>query len=225
MKVLGVDGAPKGWATVQFDSGQLSVRRITHLDELFSRLPYPDIVAVDVPIGLLDVYEIGGRECDRKARHDLGKRGRSVFPAPVRAVLNAKTFEEAKALSRASSKHNRALSIQTCGIVPKVKEADELLRQRPALRSIVREVHPEVCFCELVGEPMKLPKSNPAGRQERRTALSREFDVDFVLRAGKCERLQDADILDALVSCWSAMRLAKGEGRSLVTDTEKTIWV
>ena len=72
---------------------------------------------------------------------------------------------------------------------------------------------------------MKLPKSKAAGRQERQTALSCEFDVDSVLREGKREGLQDSDILDALISCWSAIRLAKGHGRSLVADTDKTIWV
>ncbi len=225
MNVFGVDGAPKGWAAVHFERGQVNVRLIKRLDELFSQLPYPDIVAVDIPIGLLDVYEIGGRECDRKARRDLGKRGGSVFAPPVRAVLNAKDYEDAKCLSRASSKHNRALSRQTWGIVCKIREADDLLQRNPSLRAIVREVHPEVCFRELAGEPMGFAKTRAAGRQERQTALSRAFDVDSVLREGKREGLQATDILDALVSCWSAMRLAKGNGRSLVADPDKTIWV
>ncbi len=122
MNVFGVDGAPKGWAAARFERGQVNVRLIKRLDELFSQLPYPDIVAVDIPIGLLDVYEIGGRECDRKARRDLGKRGSSVFAPPVRAVLNAKTYEDAKALSGASSKHNRALSRQTWGLFPRLRK-------------------------------------------------------------------------------------------------------
>jgi predicted RNase H-like nuclease len=192
--------------------------------DIFERPPYPDIVAVDVPIGLLEAYEIGGRECDRKARHDLKQRGSSVFVPPVRSILNARSFEEACELSRASSKHNKALSKQTWGIVPKIKEADDLLTLKPDLRSILREVHPEVCFCELAGRPMKFAKSNSEGRAERRNALARGFDVDAIIDLGRRERLSVVDTLDALVACWSAMRLAKGEGRSIVPD-EKTIWV
>jgi hypothetical protein len=46
----------------------------------------PKIVAVDIPIGLLDSFETGGRCCDREARKCLGpKRRASVFPAGARA--------------------------------------------------------------------------------------------------------------------------------------------
>jgi predicted RNase H-like nuclease len=200
------------------------VRRIARLAELFAMAPHPDIVAVDVPIGLLDVYEIGGRECDRQARRELQKRGSSVFVPPVRAVLGAQTYEEAKALSRASSVHNRALSRQTWEIVRKIEEADELLRLNPHLRPIVREVHPEVCFCELVGYPMKFAKGRSDGRAERRDALAKVFDAEALISEGRREKLLLEDVLDALVSCWSAMRLAEGRGRRLVAD-EKTIWV
>jgi predicted RNase H-like nuclease len=224
MNVLGVDGTPHGWAVVALEDRQMRVRQIARLADIFERPPYPDIVAVDVPIGLLDVYEIGGRECDRKARRDLEQRGSSVFVPPVRAVLSADSYEEACAVSRASSKHDKALSKQTWGIVPKIKEADDLLRLKSHLRSILREVHPEVCFRELTGKPMEFAKSKSEGRAERRKALAREFGVDAIIDLGRRERLSVVDTLDALVTCWSAIRLAKGEGRSLVSD-EKTIWV
>jgi predicted RNase H-like nuclease len=32
------------------------------------------------------------------------------------------------------------------------KEVDQLLRECPELRGLIREVHPEVSFCELVGK-------------------------------------------------------------------------
>jgi predicted RNase H-like nuclease len=225
MNVLGVDGAPGGWATVNYKEGLMRVCRIERLANIFEHPPYPDIVAVDIPIGLLDAYEIGGRECDSKARRDLGPRGSSVFVPPVRAVLNARSFEEACELSRASSKHDKALSKQTWEIVPKIKEADELLRLKPHLGSIIREVHPEICFLELVGEPMEFAKSKLAGRAERRNALARaDFNVDAIIDQGRRERLSMVDTLDALVACWSAKRLVTGKGRRIVPD-EKTIWV
>jgi predicted RNase H-like nuclease len=73
---------------------------------------------------------------------------------------------------------------------------------------------------------MKFTKSRAEGRAERRRALARVFNVDAeaILREGRKERLAVEDVLDALVACWSAMRLARGEGRPVVPD-EMTIWV
>jgi hypothetical protein len=53
-----------------------------------------DIVAVDIPIGLNEEYEAGGRFCDREARKCLRGRASSVFPAPVRPVLAASSSRE-----------------------------------------------------------------------------------------------------------------------------------
>jgi len=181
--VLGGDGAPTGWAVVVNKNGAISVRKIVQLVEIFEDRPYPDIVAVDIPIGLLATYEIGGRECDRQARRDLKKRGSSVFPPPVREVLNAQTYQDACAISRASSKHNKALSKQTWEIVPKIKEVDNLLSLKPELRSIIREVHPEICFLELAGCPMELPKSKKWGGQ-RDERLWRDISKWTLLLSG-----------------------------------------
>ena len=71
---------------------------------------------------------------------------------------------------------------------------------------------------------MKFKKGKAEGREERKSALSRVFDMQAILDEGQKEKLSVEDILDALVACWSAMRLARGEGRCLVAD-EKTIWV
>ena len=86
-RVAGVDGAPDVWAVVIWESGLLQARRVADLCQLIEKVPGLDLIAIDVPIGLLDAYEIGGRACDRKARKLLQKRASSVFPAPVRPVL------------------------------------------------------------------------------------------------------------------------------------------
>jgi predicted RNase H-like nuclease len=192
-----------------------------------------DIVAVDVPIGLLDAYEVGGRACDRAARKLLGKRASSVFPAPIRSVLAATSWEVACVRSRASAPRGKAISKQTFAILDKIREVDELLQTRPEVRGVVREVHPEVCFRELAGEPMPHRKSSAVGREERRRALSRIFpQLDVIEKAGRNLRLPTEDILDAAVACWSALRLADGEGRSVpdpipldATGLPMAIWV
>jgi predicted RNase H-like nuclease len=192
-----------------------------------------DIVAVDIPIGLLDAYESGGRACDREARQLLRWRRSSVFPAPVRPVLAASTYKDACARSRTSSLNGMKISKQTYAIVSRIKQVDDLLQNRPELRNVVREVHPEVCFCELAGQPMRYPKSKKPGREERERALRSCFpNFEAVIKAGREKRLPLTDVLDAAVACWSALRLAVGKGRSLIepipqdaTGLPMTIWV
>jgi predicted RNase H-like nuclease len=233
VNVAGADGTPDGWAVVIVESGRWRVQKVANLSEIVGSGSHLEIVAVDIPIGLCDTYEVGGRSCDRAARKYLRERGSSVFPAPVRSVLAASSWEDACARSRASAPQGKAISKQTFGILPKIREADELLQKRPDLRDVVREVHPEVCFCELVGRPMIHPKGKQQGREERRQALGQSFrDLDAIVQAGREARLPLSDILDATVACWSALRLAAGKGRSLVNPVPRdtsglsmTIWV
>ncbi len=233
-RVVGVDGAPGGWAVVAYEAGRCFVHKAATLDEIADDQPRPKIIAIDVPIGLLDTYQIGGRDCDREARKYLGSpRGSSVFPAPVRTVLGATSYKDACARSLASGAGAKAISRQTFEIRDKIAKVDDLLRARSDLLRTVYEVHPEVCFRELAGRPMKHSKKSPAGRVERKEALGRYFaDIEVTLADGKKAGLRDEDIFDAAVACWSAIRLAEGRGRSLVESIPRdkqgltmTIWV
>lgn len=232
--VAGVDGTPEGWAVVIVESGRSAIRKVAALSHIFDGAEDFDIVAVDVPIGLLDAYKVGGRACDRAARKLLGRpRGSSVFPAPVRPVLTATSWEDACVRSRASAPDGKAITKQTYAILPKIREVDELLQTRPDLREVVREVHPEVCFFELVGMPMTHRKASIPGRQERQCALARSFPKLHVIeKTGRDLGLPIEDILDATVACWSALRLVGGKGRSLAdgvpldnTRLPMAIWV
>ena len=42
-------------------------------------------------------------------------------------------------------------------IIPKIREVDSLLRGNAKARRAVREVHPEICFCELVDRVHRSP--------------------------------------------------------------------
>ena len=215
-RVAGVDGTPGGWAVVIEDAAGPAIQKVGALSDILHGSEF-EIVAIDVPIGLLDAYEIGGRACDRAARKLLGRRrGSSVFPAPVRPVLAATSWEDACVRSRTSAPHGKAISKQTFAILPKIREIDELLQTRPELRHVVREVHPEVCFYELVGAPLAHRKDRLAGREERREVLAQVFPrLEAIEKAGRAQGLPLEDILDALAACWSARRLANGRGRSL----------
>lgn len=233
-RVAGVDGTPGGWAVVIKDGDRTVTRKVAALSDILDGDTDFDIIAVDVPIGLLDAYEVGGRACDRAARQFLGRpRGSSVFPAPVRPVLAAASWDEACIRSRDSSPHRRALTKQTFAILPKIREVDELLQERLELREVVREVHPEVCFSELVGNPMTYHKASILGRDERKQALMRPFpELHVIEKAGRDQGLPIEDILDATVACWSALRLVEGRGHSLpdavsldTTRLRMAIWV
>jgi predicted RNase H-like nuclease len=91
--LAGVDGCRTGWVVVTERSAAVAPT----FAAVLAALPDDAIVAVDMPIGLADRYEPGGRECDRQARRLLGRgRGSSVFPAPPRPALGARTLAEAR---------------------------------------------------------------------------------------------------------------------------------
>lgn len=221
MLVAGVDGAPDGWAVVQAEVTDSMIRRVVTrkvatLAELCDCAEAFDIIAIDVPIGLLDAYHVGGRQCDREARRILGARRSSVFPAPVRSVLTASDYPDACAKSRTSAPGGRAISKQAWGIVPKIREVDTVLRARPDLKRIVLEVHPEICFHELTAGHMPHRKATAEGQEARRMALSAVFaDFHAIEKGGRMAALKSVDLLDAAVACWTAIRLATGRARSI----------
>jgi predicted RNase H-like nuclease len=200
--VAGLDGTPDGWAAVLGTDGVLQVKKLDVLSDLFDGPTPFDIVAVDIPIGLLNGYETGGRTCDRVARKLLLKRASSVFPAPVRSVLKACTYDEACKLSRASASNGKAVTKQTFAIRKKIEEVDRLLRTRRELRDVVREVHPEVCVLQLTGHPMAHSQRKRDGREDRKQALRQCFlDIEAILDDGRGEGLRSEDLLDAAVAC------------------------
>jgi hypothetical protein len=58
--------------------------------------------------------------------------------------------------------------------------------------------------------------SQRAGRDERRAILGQVFlNLELIEKNGGAQGLQIEDIFDAAPACWSARRLATGQGRSL----------
>ena len=99
--VAGVDGCRAGWfvVLVQHDEGVVREdnRICASFREVLGLEPRPWIIAIDIPIGLLQEPSAGGRECDKEARRLLGTpRRSSVFTPPTRAALASVTYEEAQ---------------------------------------------------------------------------------------------------------------------------------
>ena len=60
---------------------------------------------------------------------------------------------------------DKKFSKQTWGIVPKIRELDELIETHPNLS--IRESHPEVVFAALKDEPLTFSKRTQEGKEER----------------------------------------------------------
>jgi predicted RNase H-like nuclease len=211
--VVGVDGCAGGWIAASRDVGAaISVRRVAAFEALFETAR-PEVLAVDVPIGL---PEKGARDCDLEARRLLGVRRSSVFAAPIRPMLAARSQAGASRIRHRVER--KRVSIQTWAIAPKIIEVDSFLRADSALAAIVREVHPKVSFFFLNGErPMSWGKRKVDGRAERVSALRRwcgEAIAQALAERGRLECHAD-DVLDAFVALWTAERISCGVAISI----------
>jgi len=209
--IAGIDGCPGGWLLISKDiaTGQIISKILTRINDVISLDPRPDIITIDIPIGLTDS---GPRECDLEARRQLGKpRSNSVFPAPIRPTLVAESYEQACQIGQ--NLDGRKLSKQTWSILPKIKEVDLFMRLDPLTQGWIREVHPEVCFWLWNGlSSMDYNKKKAEGRAERENLVVAHFRERYTaaklsLRGG---RYSYDDLLDAFAALWSAERIYTG---------------
>ena len=224
MAVVGVDGCKAGWFAVRIEGDDYSVGVFSTVAELLVSLGGDaSLILIDIPIGLPNSCE--ERCCDREARTRLGSRASSVFPAPGREALEEDRREHRhEAVSDANRRETgRGLSIQAFGIVPKIREVDDLIRERGlTAHPAIREIHPEVCFWSLNGgRPMGHTKQRPDGHCERLDVLRRIHpcvdDVrDEALRRFRRKDVARDDILDALAAALTAVP-AECSGAALPT--------
>ncbi|HEY3516647.1 MAG TPA: DUF429 domain-containing protein [Gammaproteobacteria bacterium] len=223
--VLGLDGCKRGWVGVRLDLDQAAAPAARFYRTFGEALPdsdRPAVIAVDMPIGFLDVAERGGRLCERLARQRLGPRRSSVFSAPTRAAL-VHGSDYAAALDANRGGGEIGLSRQCFHLIPKLVEIDTLMT--PVLQRRVRESHPELVFTVLnAGRPMRFGKKTRSGRAERIRVLERAGEAyglnrEFLdprahvgLRGGGVAR---DDLVDAAAVALAATRIARGEALSL----------
>ena len=87
------------------------VRVLPRFDDLFADA-VPDIVAVDMPIGLPERVQGSGRGPEQLVRPLLGARQSSVFAIPARCAVEAADYAEACARALAASDPPRKVSKQ-----------------------------------------------------------------------------------------------------------------
>lgn len=213
--VGGIDGCPAGWilARATADTSVVTTRVFGDFVELLDANQDLDVLAIDIPIGL---PATGPRPTDRAARALLGPRASSVFPAPVRASLDAVSYQDAS--DRSFAVHGKRLSKQTFAILPKIREVDHALRSRVRDAERVFEIHPEVSFCVLNDDrPMVHPKRTGLGFTERLALVETHFPgaFDHSRRTHSRSVAADDDILDALAALWTARRLGARQARAI----------
>lgn len=214
IEFVGVDGCPAGWFSVGFDTiGGYELKVFPAFSELVNYYDDAKLVLVDIPIGLPEGP--GGRECDTKARKQLGSpRSSSVFSAPTRqTVRQAAESPAAYCCANATEQAiaGKGISQQAFRIAPKIAQVDRLLRCRDSTATPeVREVHPEVCFWALNGQKaMQFNKKEPQGEKQRNRILD-QFEARTRAMYGEaCRRFVGGgvgkdDILDALVAAVTA---------------------
>lgn len=212
--LAGVDGCGGGWVAVVESGDTVQAFVVGSVAELLRKLDPHALVAIDIPIGLTDT---GARLCDVAARKFLkAPRASSVFPAPIRPVLAAVTYEDARKIHLAID--GKGISKQAFAICPKIREVDELMRSSADARGQVREVHPEVSFAYWNRrQALTASKRSAAGAAERENLIDATWPG---VRAELWQRLRGGtvkrdDLNDAFSALWTARRMAAGTEETL----------
>ena len=216
--VAGMDGCRAGWFVVRRDaSGAVDLAVFSAFPDAVAALSDCAAIGVDIPIGLPDR---GARACDVLARQRLSpQRAASVFPAPIRPILDCADYVEA--CDRRERIEGKRMSKQAYNIVPKIIDVDEVLQKDSALASRIYEVHPELAFSALAGRPLSHPKRTPNGIAERQALLENHggpLVLDEALARWPRSEVARDDVLDAVAVMLAADRIAAGEGRRLPAE-------
>lgn len=181
--------------------------------------PSFQVVTVHAPVGLIDVDEPGGRECDKAARRLLGfRRQGAVVSPPSRATLKEAMGGTGSPAAIAEwARAHRGVSATRLRHVVEIDEAVQAYWQRT-----IYECNPELSFLELnSGRPLRHGKHSESGVAERRALIE--------ARMGGADRMLDRTIkgvrpyqlYDACADLWSARRIA---GRALASVPELPQW-
>src|SRR5258708_10389883 len=162
-RVMGVDACRAGWVGIVLCKGESSAHVESEIEDLAAAAERDgplDAIAVDMPIGLPDA---GRRAADTLVRQALGPRWATVFITPVRAALGCDDYKIASAENRRGagegiSQQAFALRHKTTQVARRIRHTDYRLV----------ELHPELTFARLAGDPLQHSKSTWNGTAHRR---------------------------------------------------------
>jgi predicted RNase H-like nuclease len=215
--LAGVEPVPGGWlvAPGNLQGINLAPQAASVLPSLADVLDYRPaytIVALHAPVGIMEnPGEM--RECDVEARQRLGRRAGSVVPAPSRALLEAKTYEEARAL-------DPSLDIVRWRSMAKAIEA---IREVQSWRQrTVYEVNPELALTTMnEGQPIPYGRRSQLGREARRALVEQKLPGAAGVLAQRPPKVREEKLIDALADLWTARRIM---ARAVTRTTEQPTW-
>jgi predicted RNase H-like nuclease len=238
LRIAGVDGCKGGWviaASNETLSQPVTLSFTRAIAGLLAGPDAPDVLAVDIPIGLTGS---GDRAPDSQARK-LTPPG-SVFQAAKRPILGhardhgllKSTPANRAALREWCRSNGHAMSgSHSYALYERTAELDALVRFQS--NCDIREVHPEVCFWALNGEKRLIASKKTArGLQERRRLLNSAFTIEILDLQMPHSKTALDDVFDALAALWTAARIARDEarhipeapGRDLELNRDIAIW-
>jgi len=199
--VLGIDACPGGWVSVELRDGQFAAAHFEpRLSVLIRRMSAAVVIAVDMPLGLMDSSE---RNADRLVRAMLGKRWTSVFITPPKSVFGEEDY--AAACVRCNELVGWKPSQQAWGLRTKLLEANRVY-DTDGLP--LYEVHPELSFLELDLRYEDGSKKTWRGQRARLRVLQ-AAGIDLPEDLGQAiQKVPADDILDATAAAWSSHRIA-----------------
>ncbi len=180
----------------------------TFVDVLDQR-PTFAVIAIEAPIGYLEMHVGGGRQCDREARTILGpRRGAAVRSAPVRDQVEGDAGVSLAGLDAVTRK-----------LMPRYREmATEMA---PYRQRQVYEVNAELSFFQLnENHALKYPKRTEAGQQERFALLAKKIPgVDRIVDA-ELRGVPRPHMLDVAAFLWTARRVFAKAANRIPEDPE-----
>jgi predicted RNase H-like nuclease len=185
---------------------------LASMAEVLDYKPAFTVMALHSPVGFTDKPG-EPRSCDEAARQLLGPRGTAVVPAPSRALLGVKTFDEARALEAGiDAVRWRALA----------KMAEAAGQVQSWNQRTVWEVHPELALCQMNGgEPVAYARRSVLGRTERaRLVCSALAGAERVLSEPP-KGVREGKLIDALADLWTARRIA---ARAIARTAPEPVW-
>lgn len=218
---VGVDGWKGKWVAVQLRDGAFFSVRVHQSLAAIADDPEPQVIAVDVPIGLEDA---GSRAADAAARQLIGPRSSSVFNSPPAFALDLRWADYGATNAESKRRYGSGISAQGFALLKNIREADAVARKDQRFH----EVHPEVSFRAMNGgTPLKFTKKSWNGQAERIGLLGKwGISIPSWLQGRDVGNIPADDLLDAAAAAWTADRIARSEADAVPDSLQRTgrIW-
>lgn len=194
---IGVDGCTNGWIAAILKQGKLILKRYHKINDIIMENPDFNEFLIDMVIGLPSTKD--HIRPDRFARKIIKERASTIFPAPCRQAVYAKS--KAEAYEQNERVLGKKFTPLTYGIMNKMREVDSFLQENSKFINVIKESHPEVCFARLNGKTVLTKKTEIDGMEERIKLLSNyipDLTLNTIAGHASALRCKIDDIVDAI---------------------------